>query len=91
MVLIGRRNGVTLMLINRRSRCEMTFNAAFLCSLLGRIHEAYLQVKREAYDNSPGSLQQVTVSSVSGDACDFTDEGQEEAWESTSLGLQRQP
>lgn len=69
----------------------MTYNTAVLCSLLGKIQEAYLQVETEAYDNSPGSLQQDMISSVSGDACDFTDEGQEAAWESTTLGLQRQP
>lgn len=69
----------------------MTYNTAFLCSLLGKIHKAYLQVKRDVYDSSPGSLQQDMVSSVSGDACDFTDEGQEAALESTTLGLQRQP
>ena len=90
MVLIGGRNCVVLMLASERSRWEMTYNAAFLCSLLAKIHEAYLQVKREPYDNSPGSLQQDTVSSVSGDACDFTNEAQEAAWESATLGLQRQ-
>lgn len=66
---------------------RITYNAAFLCSLLGKIHKACLQVKREAYDSSSGSLRQDAVSSVSGDACDFTDEGQEFAWESTTLGL----
>lgn len=58
---------------------RITYNAALLCSLLGKIHKAYLQVKREAYGSSPGSLQQDTVSSVSGDACDFANEGQEVA------------
>lgn len=78
------------MLAKERSRWEMTYNTAFLCSLLGKIHKAYLQVKREACDCHPGSLQQDTLSRGSGDACDFTHEGQEAPLESTTLGLQRQ-
>lgn len=31
------------------------------------------------------------VSSASGDACDFTAEGQEAAWEPITLRLQKQP
>lgn len=64
----------------------MTYNAVLLCSLLGKIHEA-----DEKRSNSPGSLQQDAESGVSGDAYDFTDEGQEVAWESTTLGLQSNP
>lgn len=80
-----------LVLANEGSQWEMTYNTAFLCSHLGKIHKAYLQMEREAYDNSSEPLQQDMVSSVSGDARDFTDEGQEAAWEPTTLGLQKQP
>lgn len=48
-------------------------------------------MKREAYDSSPELLQQDMVSSVSGDACDFIDGGQEAAWEPITLRLQKQP
>lgn len=48
-------------------------------------------MKREAHDSSPELLQQDMVNSVSGDACDFTDEGQETAWEPITLRLQKQP
>lgn len=80
MVLIRRRNCVVLMLANEGSQWERTYNTDFLCSHLGKIYKAYLQMKREAYDKGPESLQQDMVSSVSGDNCDFSDEGQEAAW-----------
>lgn len=46
---------------------------------------------REVCENSTGSLPQDMVSSASGDAFDFTDEGQESSLVSSTLGLQRQP
>lgn len=90
MVLIRKRNCVVLMLANEGSQWEMTYSTDFLCSHLGKIHKAYLQMERETYDNSSEPLQQDLVSHVSGDAHDFIDEGQEAAWEPTTLGLQKQ-
>lgn len=63
----------------------------FFVVIWEKIHKTYLQMKREAYDRGPESLQQDMVSSVSGDNCDFIDEGQEAAWEPTTLRLQKQP
>lgn len=70
-------------------RCLIT--QLFFVVIWEKIRKAYLQMKREAYDNSPESLQQDMVSSVSGDTRDFIDEGQEAAWEPTTLCLQKQP
>lgn len=50
-----------------------------------------LQVKREACEKSVGSLAENMVGKVTGDAFDFTDEGQESSLASSTLGLQRQP
>lgn len=50
-----------------------------------------LQVKREACENSVGSLAENMVGKVTGDAFDFTDEGQESSLAYTTLGLKRQP
>lgn len=78
-----------LMLANKRRWWETSYNASCLPGLLGKT--LGLQVKREACENSVGLLAENTVGNVTGDAFDFTDEGQESSLASTTLGLQRQP